>query len=980
MPVAESPAQVLLPKKRGRPSKKPSSALETINDEPEHPIAEFDTKTKIKITEEDKPIKSPSPKRRMMSGNGSGTKGGTGSGTKSNDDEEDKPIKSPSPKRRIMSSSTLQASTSSIASATLTSSPVKDVSSITDTTTTSVSGAAEMITTGGTTSLAGIKKRGRPPKKAYIAEMEEEAENARKKIQNEIDNNAAAIKMPLEEDVIKKPSLDGILAKPLDNVVIEPAATSNITPIIAAQVKNNQNIDDSFIKESEKIPPRKRGRPKKTLIDVESNAADDKIIEEEEEVDYHHQIPAKKRAISRENALVLNEPPPARAAPSKEIFIPTPQTTPKDKSEVVPKPMEHKNVEHEEKTTSSNEKSQEKVVEKVKSELPCTNEVNDNQYTIQKSTNPLKFKLKTGKELQNDDTGIPSGGVPKVPLKLKLSLKSSDSAGTDQEVLMKKKKKKKKHKAEKTTSDAADEKPHVILKIKSPTRGFGGSNNGFVIKNEQQQQKNDTRKNIVKSPPLQDISGGQRATSSGSGDIQATAISFSPESSPEHVPTSQHRNFPFMAGTTKSKSTDEIGLGEGQFNDLMKGLDSDEESREQLKNNPPPPQPQKSASASSSVKQSQVDGTIDSWSRSSSISQDSPIHLDDIGDNDFVNIDNNIPEIDDRNKQGVIHKRMKQIQSRSSPKTKSCLIKHVFSAVAKKRKIVVVRYKKPEQRIFDLEEFFERRDENRLDELYDEDVDDPTMKPNRSSSSSKASVIKTSTSSSSTSAAEKVENSFEKPSTAMVEDEEYWRDDPEYLQSLDSLVCFQCQRTFPNVVRMHAHLQMHHESNSKKIQRRMSKDFSVDQDQDRIVQLDGETDLLLDDDGNLMNESLTAAGTSTSGLSGLGTNAGGGGAGVGANTSGGSTSGGPTQLFILKSTGQDDKVYQCPQCPEVFPGQKALLTHQSLVHRNSQTSTIFPCQHCSIGFKDAKSLDLHVRLEHGKNDEKFHFHEEILFS
>ena len=153
---------------------------------------------------------------------------------------------------------------------------------------------------------------------------------------------------------------------------------------------------------------------------------------------------------------------------------------------------------------------------------------------------------------------------------------------------------------------------------------------------------------------------------------------------------------------------------------------------------------------------------------------------------------------------------------------------------------------------------------------------------------------------------------------------------------------------------------------------------TVYEDQDRIVQLDGETDLLLDDDGNLMNQPGAGTSTSSSSLSGSGANSG---AGVSNNSSGGGNTpgSGPTQLFILKSTGQDDKVYQCPQCPEVFPGQKALLTHQSLVHRNSQTSTIFPCQHCSIGFKDAKSLDLHVRLEHGKNNEKFQYLEKIVF-
>ena len=121
---------------------------------------------------------------------------------------------------------------------------------------------------------------------------------------------------------------------------------------------------------------------------------------------------------------------------------------------------------------------------------------------------------------------------------------------------------------------------------------------------------------------------------------------------------------------------------------------------------------------------------------------------------------------------------------------------------------------------------------------------------------------------------------------------------------------------------MHAHLQMHKDTILS--QRRKS------YDEDRIDQLDGETDLMFDD-----NEGTNYP--STSGLTAVPTTA--------SNTG---TTGNQTQLYILK--GQDTcKVYQCPQCPEVFPGQKALLTHQSLVHHDSLTNTIFPCQHCSIG-------------------------------
>merc|ERR1712045_447699 len=419
-------------KKRGRPSKKPSSVLDdsTIKDEPELPniASKLDnTKTKrVKISQDQ-------------------------------EEEENKPIKSHSPpKRRILSSPSLQATTTIIAS----SSPVvKDVTSITSETSTSVSGGAEFR--DNTSTIAGIKKRGRPPKKAYIAEMEEqEAENARKKeIHNEKVENNATIKMTFE-DVVTAPVPEK--EESLQEKIVKPAAaaaksSTNIihNSIMAAEVKTNENvIIGNIFKESEKIAPRKRGRPKKT---------DDKIVEEEEtEVDYH-QIPTKKRVISRENALVINEPPPTRAVPSnKEVLIPPPQTNTfkgsKSEEQDTKAVEKHKNFIKqvvEEKTSSkSTEKSSQdkKVIEKMKSELHSTNnEVNDNKYTIQKSTNPLKFKLKTGKELQNDDntSGKPSsGGIPKVPLKLKLCLKgSSDSA--DQEILKKKKKKKKHHKAEK---------------------------------------------------------------------------------------------------------------------------------------------------------------------------------------------------------------------------------------------------------------------------------------------------------------------------------------------------------------------------------------------------------------------------------------------------------------------------------------------------------------------------------------------------
>ena len=325
------------------------------------------------------------------------------------------------------------------------------------------------------------------------------------------------------------------------------------------------------------------------------------------------------------------------------------------------------------------------------------------------------------------------------------------------EEFVKKKKKKKKHKEK--TSDGeigSADKPQIILKIKSPTRGSntGGGNNGFLMTNE---QSNSSAPAAALASPSEEL---HRATSSASGKSVQGGVSFSPESSPEHESQSLALSSQFIA---KEGSHHEIGLGEGQFNDLMKAIDSDDESKPSDASKVTP-----KVWPITSVKQSQVDGTIDSWSRSSSISQDSPIHLME-------------DENDDAEAQGAIHKRMKQIQQ-NKPKTKSCLIKHVFSAVAKKRKIVVVRYRKPEERIYDLEEYFDRQREGRLDEPYDEDTDDPTMK---SKGSSRA-VVQTTT---------------EVASATIVADDEYWREDPGCLASLESLVCHYCQRNLPNKLR-----------------------------------------------------------------------------------------------------------------------------------------------------------------------------------
>merc|ERR1712080_680349 len=68
----------------------------------------------------------------------------------------------------------------------------------------------------------------------------------------------------------------------------------------------------------------------------------------------------------------------------------------------------------------------------------------------------------------------------------------------------------------------------------------------------------------------------------------------------------------------------------------------------------------------------------------------------------------------------VIQKRITQV---NKTKCKPALLKHVFSTYTKRRRIVIVRYKKPECKIFDLEEYNTRLNEGSLDEFFDEDED-----------------------------------------------------------------------------------------------------------------------------------------------------------------------------------------------------------------------------------------------------------------
>jgi len=188
---------------------------------------------------------------------------------------------------------------------------------------------------------------------------------------------------------------------------------------------------------------------------------------------------------------------------------------------------------------------------------------------------------------------------------------------------------------------------------------------------------------------------------------------------------------------------------------------------------------------------------------------------------------------------------MKQMQQSADnrPKSKFALIKRVFSTYTKNRKIVIVKYKKPNWRLYDKDEFEDRRASGMLDEPYDED-DDEKLKP-PSAVKRKGSVTETEIASTLNLAPKSDEPVDLTTSVGDVPD----------------FHCAECSRTFPNLVRYHAHMQIHKSgssgssSNGRKRKLNLgSKETSnprksnkvpklIEEEEERILQVDGETDL-----------------------------------------------------------------------------------------------------------------------------------------
>ena len=568
-----------------------------------------------------------------------------------------------------------------------------------------------------------------------------------------------AEKIKAAKVIDEKPAKEIKMAKVLPEKVPEKVKSPKLKP------SEKVNLPKILLIPPKILEPKPTEKIKSPSLAIETKPADKNKVAKAIDKKTTEKIKVAK-AIDKKPEEIIKVAKPIEQKPAEKIKIKIYDAKPLPEKVKSPKPEKEK------------VKSPKPEKEKVKSPkvMAQSTEINDNRYVVQSvAANPLKIKLKTGSFGSDLD-------MVKAPLKLKVSLKDCSSSGELSGGITKKKKhKKKKQRTRSPSSGHQDTSKPIILRIKSPTNkrpeeptaavvkvekikvtkaidekpsGSGG-NNGYLVGIKKTDDKVSSINDIsAAKKPVTPAGAGvapvtpvgaivspgaerdTRAPSSASDHGAASMVTFSPESSPEHK---VQTNFFMPSTSAKSFDSAEIGLGEGQFKDLMKAIDSDDESKPSVSTKAKATassSPLKgslswlseakastsaaSAASSASVKQSQVDGTIDSWSRSSSISQSSPIHLSE-NEKDEKDEDSS----DNLEKQSVIHKRMKQILDR--PKTKGNLIKNIFFKVAKKRKIVVVRYRKPDQRMYDLDEYFDRKETERLDEPYDEDVDDPTM-------------------------------------------------------------------------------------------------------------------------------------------------------------------------------------------------------------------------------------------------------------
>ena len=414
---------------------------------------------------------------------------------------------------------------------------------------------------------------------------------------------------------------------------------------------------------------------------------------------------------------------------------------------------------------------------------------------------------------------------------------------------------------------------------------------------------------------------------------------------------------------------DDIGLAKGTFNDLMKVIDDDDEEQDDI----PSTILTKTTFVEKTTSVEQVDGSVDNWSRAS---QSPPQCLSSAEENDA----------DDNT--SVIRKRMRQMQQSadSRPKSKFALIKRVFSTYTKKRKIVIVKYKQPESRLYDWDEYQERKLAGTLNEPYDEEQDDTLIKVKLAAAVKRKGSV------------------TENEAPIFIEQQCDPQEVGEEGDSTD-FHCSECDRTFPNLIRFHAHMQMHKAGASKKRtsspasanpakkkarkikdiqeERILQVDGLIDldfEDEQRIPQLDGETDF---DDligSNDLICSTPSSMTTTSSSSMMSstmaqiTQAANGQLVVSTPSSpfgdlGGASivfssnsSHAPTHLLILKRhPGEQDSLIQFESSSMSAMSQQSAPTLTSVAMSYGGP---FRCDRCSEGFRSRKALNNHCATVH----------------
>ena len=485
-----------------------------------------------------------------------------------------------------------------------------------------------------------------------------------------------------------------------------------------------------------------------------------------------------------------------------------------------------------------------------------------------------------------------------------------------------------------------------------------------------------TQELSVRVRSLQPRAGSPTADKTSSLDVAENSspiVAFSPEKKPSL----------FSQDSRDDEEDDDIGLAKGTFNDLMKVIDDDEEENDEQVNNP-----DKSLSTvlpttstkPTSVEHLQVDGSADNWSRASQSPPHSLSSADEIDNDDY----------------GVIRKRMKQMQQSADnrPKSKFALIKRVFSTYTKNRKIVIVKYKKPQWRLYDREEFDERIIAGTVDDPYDEDDDNNDWKTKLA-----AAVKRKGSATESEISLATIEHRQSVSERAKVEEESD--------EQATDFHCSDCERTFPNLIRFHAHMQMHKAGASKKRKSEKSKTPGKKRtkkliEEERILQVDGETDLddLIGSNDSIGTTQPVSTTTSTMTMAQITQSANGqlvvsapssafgdlGGASIVFSSSSNHP---PTHLLILKRHPGDNLhqdagliqfdsagslaptltsvasnyggPFRCDRCSEGFRSRKALNNHCSNVHSVSKFTSVYPCTHCNSLFRLQSDLETHIR-------------------